>query len=304
MKIRHIALVLLVGLSLMAVKALAQEQVSLYSNAIPNSKTVSSTIPETLSGGMFRRSTQPMMEVYMPEKGKETGTAVVVCAGGSYGVIVFQGEGQSTARELAKNGITAFVLKYRLPSDEYMTDKTIGPLQDAQQAIKYVRENAAKWNVNPSKIGIMGFSAGGHLASTLATHFKTALIDNPNGTSLRPDFQILVYPVVSMQANLTHADSRRNLLGNNPSQELIDLYSNEKQIDTTTPPAYLTHSADDGTVDVDNTILYFEGLRKNKVPVEMHIYPKGGHGFVLRKQGWMEPLFQWMKASSVLTPVN
>jgi acetyl esterase/lipase len=304
MKKNRLFVVLFFCLLLVCFVAKSQEQIPIYPKAVPNAKTLVSAVPEILSGGMYRRSTVPMMEVYLPEKGKETGTAVIICAGGAYGVIVFQGEGQNTAKELAKNGIVAFVLKYRLPSDEYMSDKSIGPLQDAQQAIKLVRENAAKWGVNPAKIGIMGFSAGGHLASTLATHYKTALIYNPNGTSLRPDFQILVYPVISMQTGLTHADSRRNLLGSSPTQELVDNYSNELQIDATSPPAYLTHSADDATVDVDNSILYFEALRKNKVPVEMHIYPRGGHGFVLRKQGWMEPLLLWMKASSILTPVN
>ena len=181
-----------------------------------------------------------------------------------------------------------------------MIDKKIGAFQDAQQAIKVVRENAAKWGIDPNKIGIMGFSAGGHLASTEATHFKKSLIENENNTKLRPDFQILVYPVISMQDNLTHPDSRIKLLGKNASKEIIDLFSNELQVDADSRPAYLTHAADDKLVDVDNSIEYFEKLRHNNVPVEMHIYPKGGHGFIFGHKGWMEPLFEWMKKSKLI----
>lgn len=210
-------------------------------------------------------------------------------------MIVYQGEGISTAKEFAKNGVAAFVLKYRIPDDSTMLDKKIGPLQDVQQAIKTVRENAGQWGIDVNKTGIMGFSAGGHLASTAATHFDKAYIENSNKTNLRPDFQILVYPVISMQDSLTHADSRSNLLGKQPIHEIINLFSSELQITKHTPPAYLTHAADDKVVDVDNSITYFEKLRHQNVDVEMHIYPKGGHGFVFRQKNWMEPLFQWMK---------
>lgn len=279
----------------------AQEIIPLYNGGVPNSKAAETTlVKESFGNGMYRNVTTPTLEVFLPEKGKETGAAVVVCAGGGYSVIVYSGEGVMTAKELAKNGVAAFVLKYRLPDDAIMNDKSIGPLQDAQQAIKVVRENAAKWGVNPNKIGIMGFSAGGHLASTEATHFKKALIENTNNTSLRPDFQVVVYPVISMQEKLTHSGSRIQLLGNNPSKETVDLYSNELQVDEATPPAYITQTADDRTVDVDNSIVYFEALRHHNVPVEMHIYPKGGHGFVFGHKGWMEPLFQWMKSMKLI----
>jgi acetyl esterase/lipase len=280
-------------LSMISFSINAQEIINLYTGKIPNTKV--NNVKEVFVNGMFRGVTAPTLEVYLPEKDKATGTAVVICPGGGYSVVVYQGEGISTAKEFAKNGIAAFVLKYRLPDDSTMVDKSIGPLQDAQQAIKVVRENAAKWGINPGKIGIIGFSAGGHLASTEATHYSKALIENSNNTSLRPDFQILVYPVISMQDALTHKDSRTQLLGKNPSKETIDLYSNELQINENTPPAYLTHAADDNLVDVDNSISYFERLRHSKVPVEMHIYPKGGHGFVFRHEGWMEPLFKWIK---------
>jgi acetyl esterase/lipase len=209
--------------------------------------------------------------------------------------VVYQGEGISTAKQFAKNGIAAFVLKYRLPDDSIMLNKTIGPFQDAQQAIKIVRENASKWGVDINKVGIIGFSAGGHLASTAATHFQKAVIENAGNTNLRPDFQVVVYPVISMQDSLTHRDSRNNLLGKNPSKEIIDQYSNELQVTSNTPPTYITHAADDNVVDVDNSIKYFEALRHNKVPVEMHIYPKGGHGFIFRQPDWIDPLLLWMK---------
>jgi acetyl esterase/lipase len=274
----------------------AQEIINLYPGTIPNSKA--SKIEDngrTLTNGMFNRVTIPTLEIYLPEKEKASGAAVIICPGGSYKVVVYQGEGITTAKEFAKNGVAAFVLKYRLPDDSTMVDKKIGPLQDVQQAIKIVRENRAKWGIDENKVGIIGFSAGGHLASTAATHFDKAYIENSSNTNLRPDFQILVYPVISMQDSLTHADSRNNLLGKQPSKEIINLFSNELQITKNTPPAYLTHAADDKLVDVDNTIAYFEKLRHQSVSVEMHIYPKGGHGFIFRQKGWMEPLFLWMK---------
>jgi acetyl esterase/lipase len=270
----------------------AQQIIDLYPDKIPGSKPTG--ILEVNTSGMYRGVTKPNLEIYLPEKEKATGTAVVICPGGGYSVIVFQGEGVATAKEFARNGVAAFVLKYRLPDDSSMLDKKIGPLQDAQQAIKIVRENAAQWGIDSNKIGIMGFSAGGHLASTEATHFKKSLIENSNNTSLRPDFQILVYPVISMQDNLTHPDSRSKLLGKNPSKEMVDQFSNELQADENTPPAYITHAADDNVVDVDNSIEYFEKLRHNNVPVEMHIYPKGGHGFIFRHEGWMTPIFKWL----------
>lgn len=271
----------------------AQEIVELYSGPVPNSKN--SGKKETFNSGMFRGVTKPTLEIYLPEKEKTTGTAVIIIPGGSYAVVVYQGEGISTAKQFAKNGIVAFVLKYRLPDDSIMQNKTIGPLQDAQQAIKFVRENAGKWGVDINKVGIVGFSAGGHLASTAATHFQKAMIENLRNTNLRPDFQVVVYPVISMQDSLTHRDSRNNLLGKTPSRELTDQYSNELQVTANTPPTYITHAADDNVVDVDNSIRYFEALRHNKVPVEMHIYPSGGHGFIFRQPDWIDPLLLWMK---------
>jgi acetyl esterase/lipase len=296
MKILYIAIILFFVLSL---SGKAQEIINIYEDDIPNSKKTD--IEEVYFQGMYRNVTKPTLETYLPKNTKGEIPAVIICPGGGYSVVVYEGEGISTAKEFAKNGVAAFVLKYRLPDNSTMPDKTIGPLQDIQQAIKIVRENADNWNIDVTKIGIMGFSAGGHVASTAATHYKKAFIKNDNNTSLRPDFQILVYPVISMQDNLTHADSRTKLLGENPSKEVIDYFSNELQTDTSCPAAYLTHAADDNLVDVDNTINYFEKLRKNNVPVEMHIYPKGGHGFIFKHKGWTDPLFQWMHRTGIIT---
>lgn len=278
------------------ISAFSQEKITLYPSSVPNSKPTS--ITETFERGMYRGITNPTLEYIKPEN--PNGTAVIVIAGGGYGVIVYNGEGLGTAKSLAEKGISAFVLKYRLPSEEIMVYKKIGPLQDAQQAIKYLRENAEKYGIDKNKIGVIGFSAGGHLASTAATHFEKSYIENPQNTNLRPDFQVLVYPVITMQDALTHGGSRDALIGKTPSQEDKDLFSNELQVKANTPITWLTHAADDKVVDVDNSIQYFEKLRKNKVEVEMHIFPKGDHGFIFRQKGWTDPLFDWMKRNNLL----
>lgn len=274
-----------------------QEIINLYPSEIPNSKPFE--VKESVEG-LYRNVTNPTLEYFKPNPKKATGTAIILIPGGGYSVVVYQGEGVNNAKVLAEKGVAAFVLKYRLPNDEIMPNRKIGPLQDAQQAIKLVRENAEKWNLNQDKIGVMGFSAGGHLASTAATHFEKSYIENSNNTSLRPDFQILIYPVISMTSSLTHDGSRNALIGKNPSKEDIQLFSNELQVDTNTPIAYLTHAADDTTVDVDNSIEYFEHLRHKKVNAEMHIYPTGGHGFIFKNSGWIIPLFDWMKRNQLI----
>ena len=273
----------------------AQKIINLYPGDIPNSKE--SDVNEAEHSGMYSGVTKPTLEIYLPEKEKPTGAAVVICPGGGYAVVVYQAEGIRTAKEFAQNGIAAFVLKYRLPNDSTMIDKKIGPLQDAQQAIKIVRDSASKWGIDKNKVGIMGFSAGGHLASTEATHYRKMLIDNKNSTNLRPDFQILIYPVISMEDSLTHSGSRTNLLGKIPSKEIVDEFSNELHVDENTPPAYITQAGDDKTVDVDNSIVYYEALRHHKVAAELHLYPHGGHGFVLRlkTEDWMAPIVKWIK---------
>ena len=284
----------IVAVLLLAFPVGAQEIIHLYQGAIPNSKQ--SDVKEGERSGMFSGVTNPTLEAFLPEKGRSIGAAVVICPGGGYAVVVYQGEGVRTAKEFAKNGIAAFVLKYRLPNDSTMIDKTIGPLQDAQQAMTIVRERATEWGIDEHKVGIMGFSAGGHLASTEATHYDHTVIENSNHSNLRPDFQILVYPVISMQDSLTHLGSRDNLLGKHPLKQEIDEYSNELRVTGQTPPAYIIQAGDDKVVDVDNSIAYYEQLRHHGVFVEMHLYPKGNHGFVffMPVDEWMTPIITWI----------
>lgn len=279
----------------------AQEVINLYPEKIPNSIEIDRADP-AFERGMYSKVTKPTLEIFKPENGKSNGTAIVICPGGGYSVVVYEAEGKKTAEEFAKNGITVFLLKYRIPNDSTMKDKKTGPLQDVQQAFRFVRENAVKWGIDPNKVGIMGFSAGGHLASTAATHFEKPVIENAGNVNLRPDFQILIYPVISMQEKLTHADSRKALLGISPTMDVVDLFSNELQVNAKTPPAYITHAADDFVVDVENSVKYFSALKKNKIPAEMHIYPKGNHGFVLRNptEVWVKPIIDWLKGMNLL----
>lgn len=278
----------------------AQQVIPLYTGDIPNSiankmKEVTVYDKGVLHG--YQKVSIPTLTVFLPQQDLATGAAVVICPGGGYQHESYRLEGTVIAQAFAQRGIAAFVLKYRLPSDSIMRDKSIGPLQDAQHAIKIVRQRAAEWKVDTGKIGIMGFSAGGHLASTAGTHYNKSYIPNPEKTSLRPDFMILVYPVISMTDSLTHMGSRNNLLGMNPTPEQIQLFSNELQVTSTTPPTWLTHTGDDTAVPVDNSIRFYQALIKKKVPAEMHLMPKGNHGFILALQPeeWMLPLFDWVK---------
>jgi acetyl esterase/lipase len=289
-------------LALVSQSLFAQEQkpILLYPNGVPNSKKAPPTYVEKREGYSVSLVTEPTITRYFPAKGTANGTAVIVFPGGGYINLTVTYEGEDIARAFNKIGVTAFVVKYRLPSDEIMVDKTIGPLQDAQRAIQIVREKAAEWGVKPDKIGIIGFSAGGHLASTLATHFKKAVIANTSNISLRPDFAMLIYPVITF-GPFAHAGSRENLIGKNPSQELVDLYSNEKQVTPDTPPCFLIHAEDDGTVPVQNALLFYDALIKNKVKAEMHLFEEGGHGFGLNnpksKDKWFDWAANWLNES-------
>ena len=283
-----------------AVNLTAQDVIPLYPGAVPNSKPYKMK-EITLHNGTefigYRSISEPTLAVYLPPESISTGTAVIICPGGGYGMESYRLEGTLIADAFVRQGIAAFILKYRLPSDSIMVDRSIGPLQDAQQAILTVRSRASQWKINPYRIGIMGFSAGGHLASTAATHFNISYIPNPGKISLRPDFVILVYPVISMTDGLTHMGTRNNLLGMNPAPEMIRSFSNELQVNKDTPPAWITHTGDDTAVPVENSIRFYQELIRNKVLAEMHLYPKGDHGFVLkmRPEDWMQPLFNWIK---------
>jgi acetyl esterase/lipase len=287
-----------IGFSVM--KAQSTETMNLYPAAIPNAKQAENREKTEKNAGGIPFTTEtsiPTLTRYSPAE--PNGTAVVICPGGGYMGTACDHEGQQVAEALNEFGITAFVLKYRLPDDRTCTEKSWVPLQDAQQAIRIVRTHAAEWNVNPHKIGIMGFSAGGHLASTAATHFqRNADAGNKDTTSVRPDFVALIYPVISFSDKLTHGGSRDRLLGPHPDAAQIQLFSNELQVTHASPPAFLVHAGDDEVVPVGNSIAYYEACLRNRVPAEMHLYPAGGHGFGLRnpkvKDEWLERMVLWM----------
>ena len=276
----------------------AQQEIPLYTASIPNAKEATNEEKRTASQVVSNVSV-PTLSVFLPPKDKATGTAVVICPGGGYGVLVIKREGYDVAEEFTKRGIAAFVLKYRLPNERTMIDPSIGPLQDAQQAIKTVRERAAEWNINPQKIGIMGFSAGGHLASTAGTHFERTVLPNPQGTSLRPDFLVLVYPVISFADGVGHKGSGVNLLGKNASAEQLTRYSNDLQVTQNTPPAFITHASDDTVVPVKNSLLFYEALQKKRILSDLHIYAKGEHGYLKTPSfdEWFGRCLHWLSTS-------
>ena len=286
----------------------AQAIIPLYPGTIPNSKAApDEEKTETGADGITRISkiSTPTLTVYLPAKEVATGTAVIICPGGGYSINANSHEGTDVAKEFVKSGVAAFVLKYRIPSDVTMVQKEIGPLQDAQQAIKLVRERAMEWNVRPDRIGIMGFSAGGHLASTAGTHFSRNTIDNKAKTSLRPDFMILVYPVINMyDSTVTHKGSATQLLGKKPTDTALRAYSNELNVNAQTPPTFMVHASDDKGVPPANSLLFYEALLKNKIPAELHIYQNGGHGFGMKIKNsndrWMERCINWMGANGWL----
>lgn len=287
-------------------QTLAQDTFPLYQDKIPNSKiTPNDEITEDRDGmTIVSKISIPTLRYYPAPVNIATGTAVIVFPGGGYSINAIRHEGYDIAKRLNEIGVTAFVVKYRIPEDETMTNKEIGPLQDAQQAIKTVRERAATFKINPDRIGIMGFSAGGHLASTLGTHFKEPKVSNEKNTSLRPDFMILAYPVISFQDNICHRGSRERLLGKNPSKEKIDLYSNELQVTNETPPTFLVHASDDDAVLPANSVKFYESLLQHKVQAEMHIYQRGGHGFGLNnkttRDDWFVRCKNWLDSNGWL----
>lgn len=281
----------------------AQAHLRLYPDAIPNS--IPGPNEEELRANaqvdsLTSKVSIPDLTIFLPKQ-NPTGTAVIICPGGGYGTLLTKREGSDVARAFNKLGVAAFVLKYRLPSDKTMKDRSIGPIQDAQQAIKLVREKAAEFGINPNKIGIMGYSAGGHLASSAGTHFKTRFVDQTEKTSLRPDFMLLINPVISF-GDSGHLGSRDNLLGKNASAEQIRLFSNELQVDSSTPPAFLVHSGADVVVPVSNSIRFYEAMNKNGVIGALHIYAKGEHGFLTYPsfEEWFGRCTEWMKAMELL----
>jgi acetyl esterase/lipase len=246
----------------------------------------------------------PNIAVYLPSKRFATGQAVVICPGGGYWILAYDLEGTDIARYLNSIGVAGIVLKYRLPTSGNWIRPHEVPLQDAQRAMRLVRSNAARWNIDPRKIGVMGFSAGGHLASTLGTHFDygtPGAADTIAKQSCRPDFMILAYPVISFVDPSVLRGSHEGLLGKNPDETLLKYFSNELQVRDDTPPAFFVHADDDTGVPVENSQLMYNALRKKKIPSELHILSEGGHGFGLAVHNphvgsWAQNLRLWLNS--------
>ncbi len=273
----------------------------LYSGSIPNSKPSSVQEATTLDGSNphITNVVQPTLTVFLPDRAKATGTSVIVCPGGGYSFVSMGNEGYDVAKRLTEMGVAAFVLKYRLPNAQSQPDPSLAPLLDVQQALRLVREQAPRYGLNPDRIGVMGFSAGGHLAAMAATRFARPVGVNPGAASVRPAFAVLVYPVISFRDSLSRSgDTREHLLGPTPAVGSVRQFSAEYQVTAQTPPIFLVHAQDDATVSVQQSILFYQACLRHRVPVEMHLYPKGGHGFGLTnastKEPWIERMQAWL----------
>lgn len=265
--------------------AKAQEAINLYQDSIPNA---------TDKAQAFLEKNRPQLFIYTPDQTIAKNIAVLVIPGGGYAHIAMDHEGHAVAKELVRNGYSAYVLQYRLPSPNIMRDKSIGPLQDAQRAIQLIRES----NPQFKKVGVIGFSAGGHLASTLMTKFKNAYISDPAHISLRPDFAGLIYPVISMQDDVTHKGSKINLLGENPSEGLVQLFSSDLQVSPEVCPAFFVHAKDDTAVPIENSYRMMAALDKVHVPNKLYVFDQGGHGFGLinktSEKKWFDAFLSWL----------
>jgi acetyl esterase/lipase len=258
---------------------------------------------------------KPTLTIYRPSADAANGAAVVVCPGGGYGGLAMDHEGKQVAEFLNGPGVTAFVLKYRTANKERPGPLHPAPLTDAQRAIRLVRAHAKDYGVDPSRIGIWGFSAGGHLASSAGTHFDAGAKDAADPIdrqSCRPDFLILSYPVISMENGVTHQGSRNNLLGANPDPKMVEQFSNDKQVTKDTPPTFIFHTSADTAVLPENAVRFYLACKKAGVPVELHMYEKGRHGVGLGRDpkwtggeqslaGWPDRLADWMKSRGLLT---
>lgn len=264
----------------------AQERIELYPNGIPN------IIPNIALG-----NNNPEFYFYKPDKVLSSKVFLII-PGGGYGMVAINHEGHDVAKRLKDLGYASFVLKYRLPVDSQMSDKRIAPIQDAQNAIVYIRKNANRLGVDLKDVVVMGFSAGGHLASTLSTHYDTSYIGIVDKKMLRPDYSVLVYPVITMKEGVTHGGSKKNLIGPNVTDEDVRRFSNELNIKGDTPPAFIIHSEDDKVVPIKNALLYKEGLDHNGVSNKFYHYQKGTHGFGMynkQEEGdWFSDMIVWI----------
>ena len=286
---------------------LAQQEFSIYEGPVPNALPCNKeeVVSKNATGKIvIANVTSPTVMVFNPVKQDANKTAIIVCPGGGYARLASGHEGNEVAEAFNKIGVTVFVLKYRLPFDSCMTNKEIVPLQDLQQTIKLVRDRAAGFDINPAMLGVIGFSAGGHLVSTGITKFTESYIENTSNTSLRPDFAILGYPVICMDSAICHKGSRDNLLGKKAATDKLNLFSSDMQVTAQTPPTFLVHASDDKSVPVENSIRFYQALIKNKVNAEMHIYQNGGHGFGLHNattsDAWFERATTWMRVNKFI----
>jgi acetyl esterase/lipase len=277
----------------------AQQTIPLYGDKpIPNSKPINDEEVVEYRDGItiVSKISRPTLSIFLPENRSAPSTAVIICPGGGYWINAISHEGTDVAKVLNEWGVAAIVLKYRIPDEATMTDKRVGPLQDAQTAIAFVRKNAKQYGIDPDKIGIMGFSAGGHLASTAGTHFDKPVLTNT--VSVRPDFMVLIYPVISFASDIGHLGSRDKLLGSNPDEKDVLHFSNEKNVSKETPPSFLVHARDDDAVNVENTLRFYAKLKEFNIPADIHLYEKGGHGFGMYNKTspdlWMDHLRSWM----------
>lgn len=279
---------LFLALFVVYLPALAQENIKLWQGDIPFSNGIIGE-EEVLEGGRVRNVQDPSVFVYLPEKEKSTGAAVVICPGGGYWLLAIGHEGHDIAKWFNEIGIAGIVVKNRLPTSDNITYKSEVAMLDAQRAVRLTRYNADEWGLDEDKIGIMGFSAGGHLASTVGTHYDygRSNTDDPiERESCRPDFMILMYPVIDMSGEIKHSGSMKNLIGEDASQTQIERFSNQKQVTPDTPPTILIHSVDDSSVPAANSVVFYEALVANGVPAELHIFNSGKHGYGLgRKDG-------------------
>ena len=286
---------------------LAQKEFSIYEGPVPNALPCNKeeVVSKNATGKIvIANVTSPTVMVFNPVKQDANKTAIIVCPGGGYARLASGHEGNEVAEAFNKIGVTVFVLKYRLPFVSCMTNKEIVPLQDLQQTIKLVRDRAAGFDINPAMLGVIGFSAGGHLVSTGITKFSESYIENTSNTSLRPDFAILGYPVISMDSAICHKGSRDNLLGKKAADAKLNLFSSDMQVTAQTPPTFLVHASDDKSVPVENSIRFYQALIKNKVNAELHIYQNGGHGFGLHNatttDAWFERATTWMRVNKFI----
>jgi acetyl esterase/lipase len=247
----------------------------------------------------------PAVMVYLPPKDKANGAAVIVFPGGGYGALAMDHEGHQIGTWLNSHGIAGIVTRYRL-GPKYHHPIELG---DAQRAIRYTRAHAKEWGIDPGRVGILGFSAGGHLASTAGTHYdrgQTDAADPIDRMSCRPDFMVLMYPVISLAGPYSHGGSRTNLLGKNPDPSLVENLSNDKQVTKDTPPTFLVHTSEDNGVPPQNSVLFYLALAKNHVPAELHIYEKGRHGLGLGPRelpyaSWPDRCIAWLQSRGLLT---